>query len=316
MLRKNLIILLIASLLIGFIVLAIQAILYPANWPSALTAHTLAQKDASHLELLWVQTVFAPSFWGRQLAATNGKVFFIGALSQKGKSGLVAVDSKNGNELWHVFDARIVEVGHEIVYTNSDGSVVAYTLTGKKLWQTKHWGKFINSLDLVDGKLYVESGYYYLMDAVTGDVLSTSSRFDSTERNYDPDLRWFFGVAPAFVNGLVFTPQGNYPWESAAIAYNKESGNILWRSEDNVISNVVATESLVFFITHEDELRILDASTGKFLEKLQIEPSINYFERETQPYTRVYQLAVDQTTQTLYVLLGDSNQLFAFRIHE
>jgi hypothetical protein len=60
----------------------------------------------------------------------------------------------------------------------------------------------------------------------------------------------------------------------------------------------------------------LNAKTGKLLETIQIEPSINYFAQERQMPGRVYQLAVDQTTPTLYVLLGDSNQLFAFHIHE
>jgi outer membrane protein assembly factor BamB len=288
------------------------------DWEEALTTHTLVQKDNSHLELLWVQTVFISNadYGGRRLAATDGMVFVIGTLSQRRVIGLVALDSENGKEFWHVFDSDIVEIGPEIVYTDSEGSVVAYNLTGKKLWQTKHWGKFIDSMDEVNGKLYVQSGYeYFLMDAVTGDVLATSSRVYSSKSNYDPDLRWFFGVTPVFVNGLVFTREGD-PLLGAAIAYNKESGNILWRSADNVISNVAATEHMAFFITHDDELRILHARTGKLLETIRIEPSIGYFELapETNVQHEGYFLAVDQTHQLLYMLLGDSNQLFAFRI--
>ncbi len=310
MIRKNGLFLFLGFLIIAFIVLAIEAKLYPANWAGALTTHTLVQQDTSHLELLWVQTVFTDNGYSRrQLAATEGNVFFIGSLSQRGASGLVALDGETGHKRWRVSDSETVDVGPEMVYVNYRNSIVAYSLTGEKVWQTRLFrARHISYFNAVDGKLYVDTGGYYILDALTGELLDNPTYLN-------PEMAIYYGNTAVFMGQHVFRGGENIH-ESLAVAINRQTRDILWRTENNVISNVAATESLAFVITYEDELLIMDAKTGKLLERIQIEPSINFFVRETQPYTRVYQLAVDQATQTLYVLLGDSNQLFAFRIHE
>lgn len=286
------------------------------HWNETLTTHTLIQKDASHLELLWIQNVFTPNGNDRrQLAATNSKVFFIGTLSQRSTSGLVALDNQNGSELWHIFHARTVEVGSDMVYVDDQSYVVAYTLAGKKVWRTGllTGGKSVSYIHLVDGRLYTESAtLHHILDASSGKRLEISSDLEQFQTDFSD---WYFSNMSTFVGKYVFVRE-NSQFFSKAFAFNRENQNVEWQTADNVISNVVATEKLAFVITYENELRILDAKTGKLVEKIQIEPSINYFSEEIDSESRVYQLAIDQTTQTLYVLLGDSNQLFAFRIHE
>jgi outer membrane protein assembly factor BamB len=98
------------------------------------------------------------------------------------------------------------------------------------------------------------------------------------------------------------------------MALDIESGERIWKTENNVISNVAATDSKVFILTYDDELQILDIETGALIETIQVEPPINFFDRDINPQAEGYQVAVDETNQILYLLLGDSNQLFAFRI--
>lgn len=278
------------------------------KWADALTTHTFVQKDASRLELEWVQTVFNPAFAARQLAATDGKVFFVGSLSQNGNYALIAFESEGGHKLWQVPRANTVDVSSEMVYVNNGGAVVAYTLTGERVWRTTLSVRNISDFNWVDGILDVNAGGdFYLLDAVTGELLNSSTDFNHNLAAY----QW---LMPTILDGRVFVQDLGMDF-SAALALDRQSGDVLWRSADNVISNVAATESLAFVITYEDELRILDARTGKPLETIQIEPSINFFDREAQKYKRIYQLAVDQTNQILYVYLGDSNQLFAFKIN-
>jgi hypothetical protein len=101
---------------------------------------------------------------------------------------------------------------------------------------------------------------------------------------------------------------------SAVVAINRIANTIQWTTENYVISNVAATESLVFVVTHEDQLVIIDADTGAMIESAAIVPSISFFDPQVNPQSDGYHLAVDREQQLLYVLLGDSNQLFAFQI--
>jgi outer membrane protein assembly factor BamB len=310
MLRKISIFIFLVFFLTSLIIIAIGS---RPQWADALTTHTFVQKDSSRLELLWVKTVFNPGFSARQLAARDGKVFFVGSLSQHGRYALVALESDSGKELWQAPEADTVDVSPDMVYVDYRDSVVAYTLTGEKLWRTKLRVNNIATIDAVDGKLYVRAYGAHLLDAVTGELLATSPLYDIFIGNFAPGIFYSIADTPAFTEHRVFTRDVGMDF-SAALALDRQSGHILWRTADYVISNIAATESLAFVITYEDELQILDARTGKLLENIQIEPSINFFDAETQRYERIYQLAVDQTHQMLYVLLGDSNQLFAFRI--
>ena len=278
------------------------------DWGEARTTHNLASKGASRLEFLWVQTVFTTQFSSRQLAATNGKVFLVGSLSQNGPRALVALESENGRESWSVPEAFTVDVAPDMVYVDYRNSVVAYSLKGEEIWRTKPpWARNIGYFSAVDGILYVSAGSgLHLLDAMTGELMDSITE-------YDPALAMYYWNRPAFVNRYVFKLNHGSVF-GAVLAIDRKSGEILWQSADNVISNAAANENLVFLITHEDELQILAASTGKLLEKIPIEPSINFFDEEINPQYEGYSLAVDQTNQILYVLLGDSNQLFAFRI--
>jgi len=70
----------------------------------------------------------------------------------------------------------------------------------------------------------------------------------------------------------------------------------------------------VFLITDSDELIILRAETGELIEKIRISPSIRFYDPTLDVDFDTYQLAADTENQLLYILLGNSNQLFSFRI--
>ncbi len=286
------------------------------DWGEALTTHNLVLKNNSRLELLWVQTVFTHKFDGRQLVATDGKVFFIGSLSQTGEGGLIALDGENGNELWQVPASSTVEMRPEMVYVSNQSSVIAYTLDGEKLWQTKLPARYVTYIHAINDKLFVETGSFHLLDAISGDLLASSSEQDIFETDLNSSHFWGLPYTPTFVGKRVFyRDEYRGRFFSEVFAFDLDSGNFLWETSKNVISNVAATENLAFVITHEDKLQILNAGTGKILETNQIEPSLDFFNEDLDSERRIYQLAVDQTHQILYVLLGDSNQLFAFKIN-
>ncbi len=291
------------------IVLFVLTARFYTHWSDALTTHTLVQKDNSHLEYVWQQTVFTSDFSSRQLAATKGKVFFVGSVSQYGPRALVALDGETGNKLWQVPEALTVDVSPEMVYVDYRDSVVAYTLMGEKVWRTKLPARNIGYFNVVDEKLYVNTGGYYILDAATGELLASLTY-------PNPELVMYYWNTAIFIEHRVFRG-GETILDLEAVAINRQSGDILWKTAGNVISNIAATNSLAFVVTDTDELQILNAKTGKLLETIQIDPSINFYElaEETNVQHEGYFLAVDQTNQLLYVLLGDSNQLFAFKIN-
>jgi outer membrane protein assembly factor BamB len=288
-------------------------------WPEARTTHRIILEENSPLELLWSQEVFTGNgVFQKKLAATDGLVFFIGSLSQSDRGGLIALDGESGKMLWQVEDAHSLDATPAGVFVEYTSYVHAYNPhTGYELWSKRLPGaRNVAYLYFIKDELYINttgSYVYYRLDAQTGEVLERSLG-NSIFADFDP---WIFSHLPAINENTI------YFWKvdavstpaSSILAVSRDSDQVLWKSEDNVISNVAATATRVYFVTYDDELQILDGSTGDLIVALQIEPSINFFDREIDSQRDGYQLAVDPDEQLLYLILGDSNQMFAFRIH-
>ena len=287
-------------------------------WPEARTTHRIILEENSPLELLWSQEVFTGHVvTQKKLAATDGIVFFIGSLSQSDRGGLIALDGESGKMLWQVEDAHSLDATPAGVFVEYTSYVHAYNPhTGDELWSKRLPGaRNVAYLYFINDELYINttgSYVYYRLDAQTGEVLERSLG-NSIFTDFDP---WIFSHLPAIIeNTIYFWKVGAVSTPASSIlAVSRDSDQVLWKSEDNVISNVAATATRVYFVTYDDELQVLDGSTGDPIVALQIEPSINFFDREIDSVSDGYQLAVDPDKQLLYLILGDSNQMFAFRI--
>lgn len=100
-------------------------------------------------------------------------------------------------------------------------------------------------------------------------------------------------------------------------AVDISTGQLLWRSDLGVISNVVVSDKAVFVLVESGNLLALNPITGQEIPALRIsfenKPFILY---STRTSAGGYFLAYDNENHILFVALGDSRQLFAFKLND
>ncbi len=102
----------------------------------------------------------------------------------------------------------------------------------------------------------------------------------------------------------------------SAYAVKSLTGDILWKTEDNIISNIAISPAkrLAYVLTRDGNLLGIDIDTGVITTLIEF--SNGPFVLNGEDIVGGYELAYDQTTKSLFILLGDSRQLFAFREEE
>ncbi|MEJ2746581.1 MAG: PQQ-binding-like beta-propeller repeat protein, partial [Anaerolineae bacterium] len=84
-----------------------------------------------------------------------------------------------------------------------------------------------------------------------------------------------------------------------------QTGDLIWETEENVVSNVAVDGAAAFFVTSQAELVALDVETGQKVG------SVQFSNEETQlGEDRGYFVAA--SGGNVFVYLGDGRQLFAF----
>ena len=89
-------------------------------------------------------------------------------------------------------------------------------------------------------------------------------------------------------------------------AVDYQTGQLLW-SLDQVVSNIAVDQTRIYVLTEQGHLLGLNPRSGQPLSFVEFDP-LEYRRNETS-----YGVAVDKEVGLIYVYLGDSKQLFAFR---
>jgi DNA-binding beta-propeller fold protein YncE len=97
-------------------------------------------------------------------------------------------------------------------------------------------------------------------------------------------------------------------------AIDSASGAVLWKTDGNIISNIAysSAKSMVYALSRNGQLLAIDQNSGQQL--VLAEFSSVPFILNGEQIAGGYELAFDDSTQVLYVLLGDSRQIFTFHI--
>ncbi len=221
------------------------------------------------------------------------------------------------------------------------GGIAAYEINAGKLrWIRVISGtRGIYSLVANDDVVAIDGGafshYYYLVDSDSGEIISSSKKLTSGfpgsgpvinmaylydfsisthSTQYKPDVQniafWaerFDNVfqPPVFVHDTLFIRRGVGTSSGSVAALNGETGDLIWETEKNVVSNVAVDGTAAFFVTSQAELVALDAETGQKVG------SVQFSNGETQlGEDRGYFVAA--SGGNVFVYLGDGRQLFAF----
>ncbi|MCJ7432981.1 MAG: PQQ-like beta-propeller repeat protein, partial [Anaerolineales bacterium] len=212
---------------------------------------------------------------------------------------------------------------------------VKYDLNGDKLWSTPLRGPGIRYMYLVDDQLQVPTSLDELVGLNTSDgkltllhsddqtvIFSTPAvsyvnlnglrAVDNNTKTvlWQIELDDWFWLAPGFLADVIILRTGRDIGRIYGI--DRASGTTLWKTDENIISNIACSpaKAAVYALARDGKLLAINPISGEqsILAEFASAPFILYGE------VGGYELAFDDTTQMLYVLLGDSRELFAFQV--
>jgi outer membrane protein assembly factor BamB len=118
---------------------------------------------------------------------------------------------------------------------------------------------------------------------------------------------------PLFIDNIVIilSETGNI------YGLDKENGNLIWKKETNIISNIAADTSQLYFLTKDGYLEVLNISSGQEIYKFGI--SLTGFNNNLADSTvavGVYNIWMDSQNNIAIFSLGDSCQLIGFKLND
>jgi len=295
--------------------------LYPdsVEVPEPQVGRTIIKSD-ENLQLLWSRSdVWSSSIefsehigFEVKMAAANGILAYI---KRKGRSisrEVTIVDANNGKTvLWNTDGPG--STGPNKLYATSSalyiggggsGEVVAYDLrTGEEFWSRSFpFQRSVTHLQTVNDLVYVGTAGSgrFLLQADTGEKIGNWVSVRDFKDEYFLDDR-IFTVDTEFSNNF-----------GTVYATDRQTGDMLWKTDVPVASsNLAATTSVVYLVTGiPSELKLLgvEPRSGKIVNTVTFEPSTQ------TSFVGPNQITIDKDWGILYVFLGDSRQLFAFKI--
>jgi outer membrane protein assembly factor BamB len=304
---------------------------YP--WPLPSRTHT--PENLSGIDELWSRSnVYADSYPSTpMMVATEGKVLINGAL-------IIGLDGLSGEELWHRYDqfsATALTAAPDAFYVGYSGvpHVIKFKPSGDIIWSQYLSGRGLGPLFIVGNEVQVSTDpfIFTVLDKENGQIknqrkgndiyivtpdttfmpriqaIETSTgkviwqRFD-----FDRELQ----LPPIFLIDKILIRTGRI--SGSIYMLDRFTGETIWKTEDNIISSIAYSpfSEKVYALTREGSLLAIDEVSGE--QSVIAEFSSAPFVIHGVETVGGYEIAFDDSTQNLYVLLGDSRQVFAFKV--
>jgi hypothetical protein len=296
--------------------------------PPSLLWPTTSTKHQSSVSASWEQQNFYIYQSNHtQLIAANGKVLLIGSETPNSPYRLIALDENSGNIMWRYGGGNTYKVtlatSDSMVFVSESGGVTALNLDdGNVLWSTQlPSANTVTKLLIQNNVLYADTvgPNYFLLDVETGKVLQSISYVVNNTWNVDLP-KWsnhlmdlvFSGNIGYFQKQTGSVPNGD---EVEIIAMDELNGNQLWSSKVPAISRITTNSSGAYVLTLNGKLLKLDSADGFPNDLIQFTPApILHSSSENENVGYGYYAAVDTDNQMIFVYLGDSAQLFAYKL--
>jgi outer membrane protein assembly factor BamB len=118
---------------------------------------------------------------------------------------------------------------------------------------------------------------------------------------------------PLFVDNMIIilSETGNI------YGIDKENGDLIWKLGTNIISNIAADTSRLYFLTMDGYLEVLNISNGQELQRLEISSTpFNNNLPDSNVAVGVYNIWMDSQNTTAIFSLGDSCQLIGIKLKD
>jgi outer membrane protein assembly factor BamB len=248
----------------------------------------------------------------------NGLLFVIGSESVQGNLHILAID-KEGKTKWsQEGDFSLTRSSTQLFI--GDGRTISSLAPadGEINWSTHLPGTgHVIELFFYDNQIFVSASRdpYFVISPNDGKVIAKYSSVDGFRGDY-PHLPFFANVN---FQPIILGNEAIFQWGD--ILYTLERKRIttsdpIWEIKQDSISNSALIGDQLFYVARDDKLKSINASTGELLYENTIEPSIDFFNYEKNVQHAGYFVCSDMENQVLYVILGDSRQLFAFSVAE
>ena len=212
----------------------------------------------------------------------------------------------------------IIALQSEII-VGGVGEVIGFnTVKGQKAWYTSlPFSRSVTHMYAADDNILIDtvSSRYFVLETKSGEILQTIDYSDDNDKI--PSWREIplgaYWQAPVYYNHYFYSREGkNYGY---AFAIDLDNSTVLWKTDDNVISNISVTPSYAYTLTEDGELLEIELMTGQ--QRVIVEFDAVPFNLTTTPsggYVYSYYVAAGSDERIIYVLLGDSAQLYAFQL--
>jgi outer membrane protein assembly factor BamB len=121
-------------------------------------------------------------------------------------------------------------------------------------------------------------------------------------------------LAPVFTDNIIYLRTGR--GVGSAYAIERSTGKILWKTDNTIISNLALStkKDSVYVLNQSGELWKIDGSSGESEHIIEF-TNTPFLINGPEEIVGGYELAYDNTENILYILLGDSRQLFAYQMN-
>ncbi len=291
---------------------------YIPSWTTPAPPHTLILSGPIFSKMVWDRQfyVLSSSFKDVQCTSSEGMVTLIGSPDSANKPMTFTLSGSDGSLLWSIDSAGSLAISKYGLFIG-DGTM-AYlvdTQAGQIKWKKQIPGAdnitsvmYSNDLFFVDAK----GVYTYFVLSKDGQVISKylqASDFHSVYKDiyFFPDLPFGYAIG----QNIYIEHRGNALY--SGYVHDISSHELLWERQRASISNFLIFNSYVLWISPEDKIKIADQISGEILETITITPSIDCFDNDANKQTAGYYLCGDTISGLVYVILGDSHQIFAIK---
>jgi outer membrane protein assembly factor BamB len=220
-------------------------------------------------------------------------------------NAIYAYNILNGDILWnnllpYAGPLMFVEFNKDKVFTySSNGTFFILDLRGKVL--ESRGPLFYPVPFIVDDVTYAIGNGIIAMDTKTGKTL------------WEADIQDMYYTGPLFMDDVIYVRRGDSIIPGNVYAIDKNNGEILWKNDEKVISNICPLGSNLYFLTWDGYLIGVEQKNGQEIARIEFSPRPFNLRTGTLNVGGYY-VAADSENNIVSVSLGDSFQLFALHI--
>lgn len=299
--------------------------------------------EESQLELLWVRSdvyVLQNNF-DTQISAGSGLLCVLGDIEYPPETSMSCIDGISNEVKWQKAPGNAMGI-----LVASDGVYVSYKGVSPGIDKYDHdggviWSRTLNASGIIYFYLYDNSIQLFLhperfliLNAENEDeientkgvevILKTSTEvftknayleskdLNSEKVNWSLEIGNAIRLKPLITDSYIFLRTGRVL--GTALAVDRKTGDVLLSTEKNVISNVVyfPKTNQAVMLQENGVILAVDMSSGH--QTQLVEFSSPPFVLNGDANVGGYELAFDEEQSILFVLLGDSRQLYAFQV--